>query len=51
MTCAEVQAALSLYLYGELDFANEEAVESHIDECPFCQLALNREKTVACRAE
>jgi hypothetical protein len=44
MTCAEVQAALSLYLYGELDFANEETVESHIDDCPFCQLALSREK-------
>jgi hypothetical protein len=44
MTCAEVQATLSLYLYGELDFANEEAVESHLDGCAFCQLALSREK-------
>jgi hypothetical protein len=44
MTCAEIQADLSLYLYGELDFAAEELIESHLLECAFCQLALNREK-------
>ena len=44
MTCQEVQAALSLYLYGELDFANEEALEAHLVDCSFCQLTLNREK-------
>ena len=27
MTCQEVQASLSLYLYGELDFAREEHLE------------------------
>jgi hypothetical protein len=44
MTCAEIQADLSLYLYGELDFAAEEFIETHINACAFCQLALNREK-------
>ena len=38
MTCQEVQASLSLYLYGELDFAREEHLENHLAECAFCQL-------------
>jgi hypothetical protein len=44
MTCSTVQASLSLYLYGELDFAAEEALELHLGDCALCQLALNREK-------
>ncbi len=44
MTCAELQSDLSLYLYGELDFSAEEAIEQHLSTCDFCQLALNREK-------
>jgi hypothetical protein len=44
MSCAEIQADLSLYLYGELDFAAEENLETHLAGCAFCQLALNREK-------
>jgi anti-sigma factor RsiW len=44
MTCHETQSRLSLYLYGELDFAAEEAVERHLSECAFCQQALAREK-------
>jgi hypothetical protein len=44
MTCPQVQTNLSLYLYGELEFAQEEAVERHLESCPFCQLALTREK-------
>jgi anti-sigma factor RsiW len=44
MTCQEVQASLSLYLYGELDFAREEHLENHLAECAFCQLTLAREK-------
>jgi hypothetical protein len=31
-------------LYGDLDFASEEALEEHLAECPACQLALDREK-------
>jgi anti-sigma factor RsiW len=44
MTCQDVQASLSLYLYGELDFAREEHLENHLAECAFCQLTLAREK-------
>ncbi len=45
MTCHDVQLQLSLYLYGELDFASEEALENHLSGCAFCQQSLAREKT------
>jgi hypothetical protein len=45
MTCHDVQLQLSLYLYGELDFASEEALENHLGGCAFCQQSLAREKT------
>ncbi|HLH05527.1 MAG TPA: HEAT repeat domain-containing protein [Bryobacteraceae bacterium] len=45
MSCHDAQTKLSFYLYGELDFAEEEAVEQHLAECAFCQQALAREKT------
>jgi anti-sigma factor RsiW len=44
MNCQQVQASLSLYLYGELDFAREEQLENHLAECAFCQRMLAREK-------
>lgn len=44
LSCNEVQVSLSLYLYGELEFAAEEALERHLGECPMCQFALAREK-------
>jgi hypothetical protein len=44
MTCRDVQNNLSLYLYGELDFAREEEFEHHLVQCAYCQLALAREK-------
>lgn len=44
MTCQQVQTSLSLYLYGELDFAQEDALERHLQACAFCQRALAREK-------
>jgi hypothetical protein len=44
MTCPQVQTNLSLYLYGELDFAHEEELEEHLGGCAFCQQALAREK-------
>ncbi len=46
MTCHEVQLNLSLYLYGELDFAREERLEEHVNQCAFCQRALAREKSL-----
>ena len=45
MNCQQIQNELSLYLYGELEFAREEEVEQHLAECAFCQHALAREKT------
>jgi anti-sigma factor RsiW len=44
MTCHEVQISTSLYLYGELDFAQEEEFERHLAECALCQRTLDREK-------
>lgn len=44
MTCPEVQGNLSLYLYGELEFAEEERLEQHVAECAACHRALTREK-------
>ncbi len=45
MTCQQIQMNLSLYLYGELDFAQEEEVEEHLSACALCQRALAREKS------
>jgi anti-sigma factor RsiW len=42
MNCQQVQTNLSLYLYGELEFAAEEELEKHLEGCSFCQLALAR---------
>ncbi|HZS55873.1 MAG TPA: HEAT repeat domain-containing protein [Bryobacteraceae bacterium] len=44
MTCQQVQTNLSLYLYGELDFAQEEGLERHLEGCALCQRAFAREK-------
>lgn len=44
MNCAQAQKSLSLYLYGEMSFAEEEAFEGHVDGCAFCSRALAREK-------
>lgn len=44
MTCRDVQARLSLYLYGELDFTEEEEFEQHVSECAICDRALASEK-------
>ena len=44
MTCPEVQNKLSLYLYGELDFREEERLEEHVGICAACEQALAREK-------
>lgn len=44
MTCPEVQSKLSLYLYGELAFAEEEQVEEHVAQCAACERAVAREK-------
>ncbi len=45
MNCQQAQTRLSLYLYGELDFAQEEELEQHLAECALCERALIREKS------
>jgi hypothetical protein len=44
MNCQDLQSTLSLYLYGELDFDQEDEVETHLAECAACQLSLAREQ-------
>ena len=43
-TCTAVRGQLALLLYGELSFDEEERVESHLDACPDCRQALERQK-------
>lgn len=44
MNCQQIQTNLSLYLYGELNFSEEEQLEAHLATCSLCSLALDREK-------
>jgi len=46
MTCDSVRGELSLMLYGELTFDEEERVESHLDSCADCRAALVRERAL-----
>jgi HEAT repeat protein/putative zinc finger protein len=45
MTCADVRNNLSLYLYGDLDFTSEEALETHLDGCESCRATLEQERS------
>lgn len=44
MTCQQAQESLSLYLYGEMEFAVEEEFEQHTAQCALCADALARER-------
>ena len=46
MNCDETRDELSLFLYGELSFEEEEALRRHIDACEGCRRALEREKAL-----
>jgi hypothetical protein len=46
MNCAAAKDLFALYLYGELSFDEEERVESHLDGCGGCSLALERQREV-----
>jgi len=46
MTCEQIQNDLSLYLYGELGFDAEEAIEQHTVECAACARLLERERNL-----
>lgn len=45
MNCEDVRKELSLFLYGELSFEEEESVHQHLEGCEECRRALAREKT------
>ncbi len=44
MNCDLARQNLTLYLYGELDFNAEEALEHHLDGCSACRTALDHER-------
>ena len=52
MTCDLIRDRLELYVLGQLDAAEQAEVESHVSECPDCQVALRSlETTVALMPE
>ncbi|MBI3207539.1 MAG: HEAT repeat domain-containing protein [Candidatus Solibacter usitatus] len=42
MTCEAARRQFDLYLYGELQFGEEEVVERHVEECASCREELSR---------
>jgi len=46
MNCDETRKELSLFLYGELSFEKEEALNLHMGACEDCRRALEREKAL-----
>jgi hypothetical protein len=44
ITCEKVRMQLSMLLYGELSFYEEEAVDGHLEGCAECRTALERER-------
>jgi hypothetical protein len=43
-TCEKVRTQLSMLLYGELSFDEEESVDAHLEGCAECRAALERER-------
>jgi HEAT repeats/Putative zinc-finger len=43
-TCEKVRMQLSMLLYGELSFDEEEVVDAHLESCTECRTALGRER-------
>jgi len=46
MNCEQVTRMLSLLVYGELSFDQEEAIHRHLDECAGCRAALERTRVL-----
>lgn len=46
MTCQDAARHLSLYLYSELTFEQEEQLEQHLDGCGDCRSELERERAL-----
>ncbi|MBI4902768.1 MAG: HEAT repeat domain-containing protein [Acidobacteria bacterium] len=44
MNCDGARQNLTLYLYGEMDFNEEESLERHLDGCAACRTTLERER-------
>lgn len=44
MNCERAKSELSLFLYGELSFEEEERLQAHLDGCEGCRGALEAEK-------
>lgn len=44
MTCDSAKLDFTLYLYGELDFDQEEALEQHLEICSSCRELLRKEQ-------
>jgi hypothetical protein len=45
-TCEKVREQLSMLLYGELSFDQEESVDTHLEGCAECRTALERERAL-----
>jgi len=45
-TCDEIRKQLAMLLYGELSFDEEERVETHLEKCADCRVALERERAL-----
>jgi len=45
-TCEKVRVQLSMLLYGELSFDEEEVVDAHLESCAECRTALERERAL-----
>jgi hypothetical protein len=43
-SCEKIRTQLSMLLYGELSFDEEEAVDAHLESCAECRTALERER-------
>ena len=46
MTCDEAGKKLSLLLYGELSFEEEDALQKHVESCDHCRAALASERAM-----
>lgn len=46
MSCQWMGTVLSLFLYGELSFEEEEKVHGHLETCESCRAALERERAL-----
>ena len=46
MSCDRIKSVLSLFLYGELNFEEEEMVHGHLEACASCRAALEHERAL-----